>query len=46
VFTAAPRERRPHIYYVAGPSDMVIAVRALLGSLGVADSAIYSEDHA
>jgi len=46
VFTAAPRERRPHIYYVAGPGDMVIAVRALLGSLGVADSAIYSEDHA
>lgn len=46
VFTAAPRERRPHIYYVAGTGDMVIAVRELLGSLGVADSAIYSEDHA
>jgi len=46
VFTAAPRERRPRIYYVAGPGDMVIAVRALIGSLGVADGAIYSEDHA
>jgi ferredoxin-NADP reductase len=46
VFTAAPSERRPHTYFVAGPGDMVIAVRALLGSLGVADCAIYSEDHA
>jgi ferredoxin-NADP reductase len=46
VFMEAPRERRPHIYYVAGPGDMVIEMRALLGSLGVADSAIYSEDHA
>lgn len=46
VFTSAPHDRRPHSYYVAGPGDMVIAVRVLLGSLGVADGAIYSEDHA
>ena len=46
VFEAAPRARRPSLYYVAGPGDMVIAVRAMLGSLGVADDRIYGEDHA
>ncbi len=46
VFEAAPHTRSPSLYYVAGPGDMVIAVRAMLGSLGVADDRIYSEDHA
>jgi ferredoxin-NADP reductase len=46
VFEAVPHRWRPRLYYVAGPGDMVIAVRALLGSLGVADDRICSEDHA
>lgn len=46
VFVAAPHTRRPRLYYVAGPGEMAIAVSAVLGSLGVADARIYSEDHA
>ncbi|MDA8316810.1 MAG: FAD-dependent oxidoreductase [Actinomycetota bacterium] len=45
VFMAAPPARRPNSYYVAGPADMVTAVRAMLGTLGVTDDRIYSEDH-
>lgn len=46
VFLAvAPPAKGPSIYYVAGPGDMVFAVRAMLGALGVSDDAIYSEDH-
>jgi len=33
-------------FYVAGPPEMVLSVRAALVDLGVADSRIYSEDHA
>lgn len=45
VFQEVPLRRRPSIYYVAGPGDMVISVRAMLGDLGVSDDAIYTEDH-
>ncbi|MGH9046389.1 MAG: FAD-binding oxidoreductase [Acidimicrobiales bacterium] len=33
-------------FYVAGPADMVLAVRTMLGALGADDDRIYSEDHA
>lgn len=33
-------------FYVAGPGDMVLAVRGALEGLGAAPGAIYSEDHA
>lgn len=33
-------------FYVAGPGDMVAAVRESLGALGITWDAIYSEDHA
>jgi glycine betaine catabolism B len=33
-------------FYVAGPGDMVLAVRAGLGELRIAQSSIFSEDHA
>lgn len=33
-------------YYIAGPGNMVISTRSMLGSLGVSDDAIFSEDHA
>ena len=46
VFEASGSALRPTTYYVAGPGDMVITTRAVLGSLGVADDVIYSEDHA
>ena len=46
VFEASAHALRPITYYVAGPGDMVITTRAMLGSLGVADEVIYSEDHA
>ena len=46
VFEASEDALRPITYYVAGPGDMVITTRAMLGSLGVADEVIYSEDHA
>ena len=45
-FEAAEPALRPTTYYVAGPGDMVITTRSMLGSLGVADEVIYSEDHA
>ena len=45
-FEASEHALRPTTYYVAGPGDMVITTRAMLGSLGVADEVIYSEDHA
>lgn len=46
VFTAAPPARRPTVYFVAGPGEMVIAVRAMLSALDVAENRIFSEDHA
>lgn len=46
VFEASEPALHPTAYYVAGPGSMVIATRALLGSLGAADGVIYSEDHA
>lgn len=46
VFIAAPPARRPTVYFVGGPGEMVIAVRAMLSALDVADDRIYSEDHA
>jgi ferredoxin-NADP reductase len=46
IFDTAPRAKRPALYYVAGPGDMVLAIQAMLGALGVADDRIYSEDHA
>jgi ferredoxin-NADP reductase len=46
VFGDQGRTARPIGYYVAGPAGMVIATRAMLGSLGVADELISSEDHA
>jgi ferredoxin-NADP reductase len=33
-------------FLVAGPSDMVASVRGALGTLGVPDARVYSEDHA
>ena len=46
VFEAPEPPLHPTAYYVAGPGSMVIATRAMLSSLGVADGVIYSEDHA
>jgi ferredoxin-NADP reductase len=46
VFETHEHELRSTSYYVAGPGNMVISIRSMLGSLGVADHAIYSEDHA
>lgn len=40
VFESAPPARQPALYYVAGAGEMVIAVRAVLGALGVADDRI------
>ncbi len=33
-------------YYVAGSGNMVISIRTMLGSLGVSNDVIHSEDHA
>ena len=46
VFETHDHTPRPTLYYVAGPGDMVITTRSMLGSLGVVDDVIYSEDHA
>lgn len=46
VFMAEPYEQHPGIYYVAGPRDLVVAARAMLVSLGVADGQIFREIHA
>ena len=46
VFGASAHALRPIAYYVAGPGDMVNTTRSMLGSLGVSDEVIYSEDHA
>ena len=46
VFEVSDRALRPTTYYVAGPGSMVIETRSILGSLGVADESLYSEDHA
>ena len=46
VFETHEHALRPTLYYVAGPGDMVITTRSMLGSLGVADDVICSEDHA
>ena len=46
VFEASAHALHPITYYVAGPGDLVITTRTMLGSLGVADEVIYSEDHA
>jgi glycine betaine catabolism B len=43
-------QARAHVagasFYVAGPGDMVISVRAALEQLGIPQSSVYSEDHA
>jgi ferredoxin-NADP reductase len=47
VMDLAPRgAAAPETFYVAGPADMVLAVRAALGEVGVSDGAIHTEDHA
>ena len=46
VFETHEHALRSTSYYVAGPGNMVIFTRSMLGSLGVSDDAIYSEDHA